>query len=193
MQHKSCEKAIEMEIGQLSIVIAAISAFGSAIAAGIMFLQMRLTKFHYDEQLSRIAQAQERENEINEVQNKILINQMWNNLNSIVLKEDHRFHARLAERDFDGVEPDLIPRIYWHFMSVNIVEVAWLLKGANAIEDDTADSLIEDLSKILRRDPEAVQYVLSGRGYSSRFLEALWPKVFGKEYASSIAAGRARM
>ena len=174
----------------LALFFTAVSAIAAAVAAWFMYRQtsMAIEESRSAERLRNT--LQERENELLAVNNKILINQMWNNFNKIVIEGDEGLRSIIGEKNYKDLEPALVRRIYLMFCTINVVEVAWRLMRAGVMPDDQAQAILDDQAALLRNDEEAARYALTGRGYSQDFLDALWPKVFEREPIPSAGSGQ---
>lgn len=165
----------------IALFFTAVSAVAAAVAAWFMYRQ---TKIAIEENRSAETlrnELQKRENELLTVNNKILINQMWNDFNRVVIQGDEGLRGIIGDRNYEGLEPALVRRVYLTFCTVNVVEVAWRLMCVGAMPQDQAQAILDDQAAVLRRDQEAARHALTGRGYSQDFLDALWPKVFPEE------------
>jgi len=129
-------------------------------------------------QMARLTDAQERENKLSEVRSRILVNDMWNGLNRIVIEGDESLRTQVGTKNFAGLDASLIKRIYIQFYTINVIEVNWLLRSVDAISKDAATTNIIERANLLRNDPEATRYALSGRGYAQPFKQELWNLVF---------------
>lgn len=154
------------------------SAFAAAVAAYYMYQQTKLASEASRREAEERAELQQRENRLLAVNNRILINQMWNDFNRSVVEGDEGMRTLMGTKNFQDLDPSMVRRVYLMFSTINVVEVGWRLMQAEALPSDQAQDLLEDQATLMRNDPEAAEHALTSRGYSKDFLAALWPKVF---------------
>lgn len=167
-----------MHIQNISLFFTAISAIAAALAAFYMYRQTKMATEESRREARERAEMQKRENSLLAVNNRILINQMWNDFNRSIVEGDEGMRTLMGTKNFADLDPAMVRRVYLMFSSINVIEVGWRLMKAEALPADHAQDLLDDQAAIMRNDPEAAEHALSGRGYSKDFLEALWPKVF---------------
>ena len=174
----------------LALFFTAVSAVAAAIAAWFMYRQtsMAIKEGQSAERLRNDLQV--RENALLAVNNKILINQMWNDFNKIVIEGDEGLRSIVGDKNYRDLEPALVRRIYLMFCTINVVEVAWRLTQAGAMPKEQGEAILNDQAALLRNDEEAARYALTGRGYSQDFLDAIWSKVFEGESPPSAGPGQ---
>ena len=84
----------------IALFFTAVSAVAAAIAAWFMYRQtsMAIEESRSAERLRNDLQV--RENELLAVNNKILINQMWNNFNKIVIEGDEGLRSIIGDKNY---------------------------------------------------------------------------------------------
>lgn len=162
----------------IATIFAAVSAIAAAIAAFFMFKQTKLATEESRREAKERSELQQRENSLLAVNNRILINQMWNDFNRSVVEGDEGMRTLMGTKNFQDLDPAMVRRVYSMFSTINVVEVGWRLMQAEALPAEQARDLLEDQATLMRNDPEAAEHALTSRGYSRDFLEALWPRVF---------------
>ncbi|WP_306257377.1 hypothetical protein [Pararhizobium sp. IMCC21322] len=163
---------------KIALFFTAVSAIAAAVAAFFMYRQTKIAieeRRNFEQENDGLKR---RENELLAVNNKILINQMWNDFNKTVIEGDESLRGAIGTKNFQGLEPALVRRIYLMFSNINVVEAAWRLMIVGAMPTDQAQAILFDQAQRFKNDQEAARHALTGRGYSQDFLDALWPLVF---------------
>lgn len=163
-----------MSIQLATLLFTAIAGLSAAVAAWIMYHQTKLSIQWQKEQAKADEELRKREYKLQEVNSKIRIASMWNDFNRAVFNGDEETRRIIGERNFENLSPEMVRRVYIMFSTINVIEVAWLLNRASAIDPDQAYSLIDDQCEILRRDKEAAKLALQGRGYTEGFVYEVW-------------------
>lgn len=167
-----------MTVEMIAAIAAAFSAAAAMVTAWLMYRQTQLSIAADRAEALEREKLQERENALLMVQNKILVSQMWNEINKIVIEGDGDLRDSIAKMGYNDLDTGMIRRVYMAFSTINVIEVAWLLNNAGMMPSSDAQQMLNDLASVLSRDKEAVERALNGRGYSEAFLRALWPKIF---------------
>jgi len=162
----------------VAILFAAISAIAAAVAAFYMYQQTKLASEESRREAEERAEMQRRENRLLAVNNRILINQMWNDFNRSIVDSDGGTRKLVGTMNYKGLDAEMVSRVYLMFSTINVVEVGWRLMQAEALPPEQALDMLDDQARLIRNDPEAAELALTARGYSQDFLTALWPKVF---------------
>lgn len=173
-----------------ALFFTAISALGAAAAACVMYFQAKSAIKESREAETLRNQLLKAENDLRAVNNKILINQMYNDFNKMVIEGDEGLRTIVGKRNFEGLEPEMVRRVYLMFSAINVCELAWRMMKIGDIPSDQVEAMLGDQAAVVKKDKEAAKHALTGRGYSQDFLDAFWPRVFKDEPVPRAGVGQ---